>query len=552
MRLHSNRYVEVLLYIGVPLAAQLVFSPKLTRRVLRRAKALVVGSEDAGFVFREVESRTTYGKSCVEDSADYEHQRLLQRAISTYLADVLNLNASDVTYQLMEKPVERIIELQRSKSLSMLVDDASSNAGTEKDDDDYDSDDGDGKLATYQELLKLRVGSLPAENSWVKIEPGIFFRHIVYGNGENDDEDPQDTSQNKTVSVVFQFKTDLPNGTQVIDRLVRKALIRFQRAEIVKAATDKARYMYVQTLRTVKAASSDDGDGGDKSAAMKTAVVYKRYALSDAKSFKTLFFEDKAAVIQLLDAFQSRSGKFAIKGFPYKLGFLLHGPPGTGKTSMIKAIAQYTKRHVVTISLAKIQTNQQLMNAVFDLRFKVEGKDMPVNLKFEDIIFVLEDIDCASAIVNSRENSPTKQTRRPSISSSPGLGPFSLGDPLSASSSSSDKLNLSGLLNVLDGVIDCPGRIVIMTTNHPEKLDPALIRPGRVNKKLLLSYMPPSQIVLMLEHYFATKLTSEQRRVVSEDCAALKVTPAEVEELCAEHWTIDDVLKALREFPLTN
>ncbi|KAF0691357.1 hypothetical protein As57867_017338, partial [Aphanomyces stellatus] len=43
-----------------------------------------------------------------------------------------------------------------------------------------------------------------------------------------------------------------------------------------------------------------------------------------------------------------------------------------------------------------------------------------------------------------------------------------------------DKLNLSGLLNVLDGVVDSPGRILIMTTNHPEKLDPALIRPGRV------------------------------------------------------------------------
>lgn len=47
-----------------------------------------------------------------------------------------------------------------------------------------------------------------------------------------------------------------------------------------------------------------------------------------------------------------------------------------------------------------------------------------------------------------------------------------------------DDLNLAGLLNVLDGVVDTPNRIVIMTTNHPEKLDPALIRPGRINKKV--------------------------------------------------------------------
>ena len=47
-----------------------------------------------------------------------------------------------------------------------------------------------------------------------------------------------------------------------------------------------------------------------------------------------------------------------------------------------------------------------------------------------------------------------------------------------------DKLDLSGMLNVLDGVVDSPNRIVVMTSNHPEKLDPALIRPGRVNLKV--------------------------------------------------------------------
>ena len=52
-----------------------------------------------------------------------------------------------------------------------------------------------------------------------------------------------------------------------------------------------------------------------------------------------------------------------------------------------------------------------------------------------------------------------------------------------------DKLNLAGLLNVLDGVVDTPERIVVMTTNHPEILDPALIRPGRIDQRLLLGYM---------------------------------------------------------------
>merc|ERR550514_2384999 len=65
-----------------------------------------------------------------------------------------------------------------------------------------------------------------------------------------------------------------------------------------------------------------------------------------------------------------------------------------------------------------------------------------------------------------------------------------------------DKLNLSGLLNVLDGVVDTPERIVIMTTNHPEILDPALIRPGRIDQKLLLGYMKWPNVVDMINHYF--------------------------------------------------
>ncbi|GMF50920.1 unnamed protein product [Phytophthora fragariaefolia] len=107
-----------------------------------------------------------------------------------------------------------------------------------------------------------------------------------------------------------------------------------------------------------------------------------------------------------------------------------------------------------------------------------------------------------------------------------------------------DKLNLSGLLNVLDGVIDCPGRIVIMTTNHPEKLDPALVRPGRVNKKLLLGYMGPKQVQQMIEYYCAAKLDESQVYRLGDtfELSSQAFTPAEIEELCAEHDDVEAVL----------
>jgi len=119
--------------------------------------------------------------------------------------------------------------------------------------------------------------------------------------------------------------------------------------------------------------------------------------------------------------------------------------------------------------------------------------------------------------------------------------------------SKKDKLNLSGLLNVLDGVIDTPERIFIMTTNHPERLDPALIRPGRIDKKILLGYMKAEHVCKMLEHYFQITLSTEQvARVVEaidgsiDKCMPkLKLTPAQVEQMASENEEIEDMLRAL-------
>jgi hypothetical protein len=109
-----------------------------------------------------------------------------------------------------------------------------------------------------------------------------------------------------------------------------------------------------------------------------------------------------------------------------------------------------------------------------------------------------------------------------------------------------DKLSLAGLLNVLDGVVDSPGRIIIMTTNHPEKLDPALVRPGRIDKKILLGHMTAPDIVSMLEHFFLTDVSPSQvSRVEAAIRDGLELTPALVEQLAAEHDTIEDMVAVM-------
>jgi SpoVK/Ycf46/Vps4 family AAA+-type ATPase len=109
-----------------------------------------------------------------------------------------------------------------------------------------------------------------------------------------------------------------------------------------------------------------------------------------------------------------------------------------------------------------------------------------------------------------------------------------------------DKLNLAGLLNVLDGVVDSEGRIIVMTTNFPDKLDSALIRPGRINKRIHLDHVKYEALCNMTEHYLKIHLDDKGRSALEEIASRFTLSPAQVEQSCAEAETLDDLLLLLR------
>ncbi|XP_052203896.1 AAA-ATPase At2g18193-like isoform X2 [Diospyros lotus] len=175
--------------------------------------------------------------------------------------------------------------------------------------------------------------------------------------------------------------------------------------------------------------------------------------LDHPSTFQTLAMDPalKEELMADLDRFVRRRQFYQQVGKVWKRGYLLYGPPGTGKSSLIAAMANYLKFHVYDLELTSLRHNSDLRRAL--LRTTSRS------------IIVIEDIDC-SADFESRRNKNTAPGQLDS------------------------QLTLSGLLNFADGIwSNCgDGRIIVFTTNHKDRLDPALLRPGRMDLHIHMSY----------------------------------------------------------------
>jgi chaperone BCS1 len=149
---------------------------------------------------------------------------------------------------------------------------------------------------------------------------------------------------------------------------------------------------------------------------------------------------------------------YSNRGIPYRRGYLLYGPPGTGKSSLSLSIAGHFGLDIYILSLSAI-TEDRLR----DLFAKLPSR----------CVILLEDID---AVSSKRSRDVETEDSRQIVT----------GSHSQESKSVSGKVPLSALLNVIDGVASREGRVLIMTTNHITRLDKALIRPGRVDKKVEL------------------------------------------------------------------
>lgn len=214
-------------------------------------------------------------------------------------------------------------------------------------------------------------------------------------------------------------------------------------------------------------------------------------------TFENRFFTNKDIIFDKIKFFMNNPDWYKERGIPHTLGFLLWGEPGCGKTGFIKALMNYTGRHGVTIKL----NNKFDMNQLKEIMYEDTISDFKIPQNKRILIF--EDIDCMGDIIKSRE----QKDEIVNIKSNKDMDITKLEELLHNDVCYNN--NLSYFLNILDGLQECPGRIIVMTTNKPEKLDSALIRPGRIDHNIHFTLATSQDIINILEFYWKEKLPLE-------------------------------------------
>ncbi|GKU99208.1 hypothetical protein SLEP1_g12086 [Rubroshorea leprosula] len=248
----------------------------------------------------------------------------------------------------------------------------------------------------------------------------------------------------------------------------------------------------------------DDGDN---------MGIWGSMNLEHPATFDTIAMDPelKKMIIDDLERFVSRKEFYKKVGKAWKRGYLLYGPPGTGKSSLVAAMANYLKFDIYDLELASIYSDSDLKNVLLTTTNRS--------------IIVIEDIDC-SIQIQDRDME----------------GEFD---------GSFQKITLSGILNFIDGLWSSSGdeRIIVFTTNHKDRLDPALLRPGRMDLHINLSYCTVDGFRILASNYLGIRnkehpLFGEIDRLIQNT----EVTPAEVAEELMRNEDVDLALEGLVKF----
>lgn len=338
---------------------------------------------------------------------------------------------------------------------------------------------------------------------------GIFIE-IIFDSflEENENKDEKNISKSLTKKYIYKVSRIGKNSVQILNDFIT------QIEEEYKNDTSTS----IQTVYEYKKTYNDDDD--------RTSIVFNESPFYTNKSFDNIFFENKCELIEYLKPFiksDTKDNDIYLKyekcGVPFKGTFMLHGPPGCGKSSLIKSVVKYTKRHCIIVSWSKLKTCNDFTSLFRPI--KINNKI----LTQEELVIVFEDFDANnSEILKIRDNLKTDKN---DISNIKNIISNENKEEIKKiceesfmtnvlKSKNDDDLSLEYILNVLDGVIELHNSLVFFTTNDLDAIDPALKRTGRIDKIIKMDYINKPLLEEILSYYFNNKCNKKYNKKIND------------------------------------